>query len=105
MTRTLALALGLLAILLVILALAALVRRSVPPLPRSTKPKGVPSPAPSTAAAAKVRRLSPARLGAGHIEGRVRGASAKAIGDIVDQHTGEAVSVLRRWIRSNDPQS
>lgn len=105
MTRTLALAFGLLAILLVIMLLAAIVRRSVPPVPRPAKPKGVPSPASSSIADTKESRLSPARPGAGRIEGRVSGASTKAIGDIVDKHTDEAVSVLRRWIRSDDPKS
>lgn len=37
----------------------------------------------------------------GRIKGRVRASSTRAVGGIVERHPDEAVSVLRRWIKSD----
>lgn len=47
----------------------------------------------------------PAHSGPGLIEGRVKASSMKTVSEIVDKHPDEVVSVLRRWIRSDDPET
>ena len=39
-----------------------------------------------------------ATIDLGQVEGRVRASSLRKIGDIVDKHPGEAVSILRGWM-------
>lgn len=100
MIPSLALILALLVVLSVGAFLVARVLHGRPP------PPAKPGPAPRRAAPA-TDDVSPAPApgpaGPGRIKGRVRASSTKTVGEIVDSHPDKAVSVLRRWIRSDDP--
>lgn len=100
MMKSLALLLLLLVVLSVGAFLVARVLRGRPSLP--AKPRPAPRRATAAAAAAE-DDVSPAPAKLNRIEGKVRASSMKTVGEIVDGHPDEAVSVLRRWIRSDDP--
>lgn len=87
MTETLVF--GLLALVAVIGAAVFLRRRPSRPSRRAPPPKSPPATSVSTD-----------RPDSSRIEGRVRASSTRAVGDIVERHPDEAVSVLRRWIKS-----
>ena len=95
-----ALALGLLALVVAALGAATLLRRRPAPPSRPVETPDLP---PGRAAGAD-RPPKPADRpgGGGRIEGKVRASSKRTVGDIVEQHPAETISVLRRWIRSDD---
>lgn len=80
---------GLLALAAVIGVAVFLRRRPPRPARRAPPPK---SPPPAS--------VEIDRPDSGRIKGRVRASSTRAVGDIVERHPDEAVSVLRRWIKS-----
>lgn len=82
---------GLLALVAVIGVAVFLRRRPARPARRATPPKKLPPAASSEAVRPD---------GAGRIKGQVRASSTRAVGDIVERHPDQAVSVLRRWIKS-----
>ncbi|MBE0533945.1 MAG: hypothetical protein IH626_24240 [Rhodospirillales bacterium] len=87
MTETLVF--GLLA-LIAVMGVAVLLRR------RPSRPAHVaPTPQSPPAASAEADRPD-----SGRIKGRVRASSKRTVGGIVERHPDEAVSVLRRWIKS-----
>lgn len=90
-----------LVILVAALGVAMFLRRH--PAPPS-RPAVAPKPLPGHAAGTD-RPPKPVDRpdGGGRIKGRIRASSKRAVGDIVEQHPAEAISVLRRWIRSGDP--
>jgi flagellar biosynthesis/type III secretory pathway M-ring protein FliF/YscJ len=81
-----ALVFGLLALVAVI-GVAVLLRR------RPSRPAPTPQSPPPASAEAD-------RPDSGRIKGRVRASSKRTVGGIVERHPDEAVSVLRRWIKS-----
>jgi flagellar M-ring protein FliF len=38
------------------------------------------------------------------VDGRVQASSIRKIGDIIDKHPEEAVSIIRSWIYQDQPQ-
>ncbi len=86
MTETLVF--GLLALVAVIGVAMYLRRRPSRPARPAPPPKSPPVSAETAKPAAE------------RIKGRVRASSTRAVGDIVERHPDEAVSVLRRWIKS-----
>jgi len=95
------LVIGLFVVLLLALAAAPLLRR------RPSRPPGRAAPAkPPPRPAGEPTEHPPAASGVAdggvRIRGRVRGSSRRAVGGIVEQHPDEAVSVLRRWMRSGE---
>ncbi len=87
MTETLVF--GLLALVAVIGVAVFLRQRPSRPARRVSPPKSPPPASSETD-----------RPDSGRIKGRVRASSTRAVGDIVERHPDEAVSVLRRWIKS-----
>jgi len=96
--KALAIALVVLVVVVPLLAFvlrrAAAPRRTVPSIPVLRRLAPPPSPPAEEAAAA-------AEIDVSRIEGRVEASSLKKVGDIVEKHPGEAVSVLRRWLHSD----
>jgi flagellar biosynthesis/type III secretory pathway M-ring protein FliF/YscJ len=102
------LVLGLLATVLAAVVAAVLLRRrparparragTLPADPRPVRAAGSKQPPPVAASPASSARAAEG----GRIKGRVRASSKRAVGDIVAQHPDEAISVLRRWIKSGD---
>ena len=95
------LAFSLLAFVVAVLGFAMVLRRC-PASP--SRPVASPKTLPDHAAGTD-RLPNPAGRpdGRGRIKGRVRASSKRAVGDIVEEHPDEAISVLRRWIRSGEP--
>jgi flagellar M-ring protein FliF len=83
-----ALVLGLLALVAAI-GVAVLLRR------RPSRPAR-PAPTPQSPPAS----TEADRPDSGRIKGRVRASSKRTVGGIVERHPDEAVSMLRRWIKS-----
>jgi flagellar M-ring protein FliF len=44
-------------------------------------------------------------LDVAQVEGRVQASSIRKIGDIIDKHPEEAVSIIRSWMYQDQPQS
>lgn len=91
-----ALALGLIAILLVVAA-AAVLMRFLARTPRAGLPKGIVRERARREAVTKERDATTVALDG--VEGRVEKSTVKKVESIVEDHPDEAVSVVRRWMR------
>ena len=64
----------------------------------SAPPRSCQSPPIASAAAAQQREELEQMIDINQVEGRVKASSLKKIGEIIDKHPEETVSIIRTWM-------